>query len=93
MRAVRVWVMAVLRQRWRATVVLSLLIGIAGAAALGAADGARRTQTAFPRMRIATKASDLLVSVGGRGLDRFYDAVGRLPGLPVNTLSLSPVNS
>lgn len=81
MRAVRVWVWAILRQRWRATVVLSVLIGIAGAAALGAADGARRTQTAFPRMREEAKAADLLVSVGGTGLTGYYDAVARLPGV------------
>ena len=81
MTAVSVWVRSVLRQRWRATVVLSLLIAIAGAAALGAADGARRTQTAFPRMRAETKAADLLVSVGGTGLTGYYDAVGKLPGV------------
>ena len=81
MTAVSTWVRAVLRQRWRATVVLSLLIGIAGAAALGAADGARRTQTAFPRMRQTSRAADLLVSVGGSGLGGFYDALGALPGV------------
>ena len=75
MTAIRVWVRAVLRQRWRATLVLSLLIGIAGAAALGAADGARRTQTAFPRMREATKGADLLVSPGGTGLQGYFEEV------------------
>ena len=79
MRAVRVWVTAVLRQRWRATLVLSLLIGIAGAAALGAADGARRTQTAFPRMREATKGADLLVSPGGTGLQGYFEEVEKQP--------------
>ena len=79
MKAVRVWVSAVLRQRWRATVVLSLLIGVAGAAALGAADGARRTQTAFPRMRAATHGADLLVSVGGTGLAGYYTELGKQP--------------
>src|SRR5947209_4268883 len=68
-----------MRQRWRATVVLSLLIGIAGAAAIGAADGARRTQTAFGRMRKATNAADVLLSVPRTGLTGYYDAVARLP--------------
>src|SRR6266567_3428252 len=81
MTAIRVWVRAILRQRWRATIVLSLLIGIGGAAAIGAADGARRTQTAFLRMRQSTGASDLLVGVYGDGLSRFYDAIGKLPAV------------
>lgn len=80
MTAVSTWVRAVLRQRRRATVVLSLLIGIAGAAALGAADGGRRTQTAFLRMRAATRGADVLVSVGGTGISNgYYDALGKLP--------------
>ncbi|HJT38014.1 MAG TPA: FtsX-like permease family protein, partial [Actinomycetota bacterium] len=79
MSAMRVWVSAVLRRRWRATVVLSLLIGIGGAAALGAADGARRTQTAFPRMVKTTRAGDVLLSVAESGLLGYYDAVGKLP--------------
>src|SRR5437879_4011010 len=79
MTAVDVWVRAVLRRHWRATVVLSLLIGVAGAAAIGAADGARRTQTAFPRMREETNGADLLVSVGGTGLNGFYDDLGKQP--------------
>ena len=79
MAAIRVWVRSVLRRRWRATIVLSLLIGIAGAAAIGAADGARRTQTAFPRMREATHAADLLVSPGGTGLQGFFADLARQP--------------
>jgi hypothetical protein len=79
MTAIRIWLRAVLRQRWRATIVLSLLVATATAAAIGAADGARRTQTAYPRMRIATRASDLLLSVYGDGVSRYYDAVGKLP--------------
>jgi hypothetical protein len=79
MTAIRVWVRAILREHWRATVVLSVLIGVAGAAAIGAADGARRTQTAFPRMRQVTNGADVLVSAGGTGLNGYYDALGRLP--------------
>jgi hypothetical protein len=79
MTAIRIWVRAVLRQRWRATIVLSLLIGIAGAAAIGAADGARRTQTAFTRMREVTHGADLLVSPGGTGLQGFFDELARQP--------------
>jgi hypothetical protein len=44
MTAVWVWLRTVLRQRWRATVVLSLFVGIAGAAARTEAAVVLRTE-------------------------------------------------
>jgi len=79
MTAITAWVRAIVRQRWRVTIVLSLLIGIAGAVAIGAADGARRTQTAFPRMRVETNSGDVLVSVPQTGRNGYYEAIGKLP--------------
>ena len=38
------------RRRWRALVSLALLLGLAGGVVLIAAAGARRTDTAYPRL-------------------------------------------
>ena len=38
------------RRRWRALVSLALLLGLAGGVVLTAAAGARRTDTAYPRL-------------------------------------------
>ena len=39
-----------MRRRWRALVSLALLLGLAGGVVLTAAAGARRTDTAYPRL-------------------------------------------
>jgi hypothetical protein len=49
-----------LRSRWRAWLGLALLIGLAGAAAVAAAAGARRTETAYPRFVQAQNGYDLI---------------------------------
>src|SRR5437764_11054685 len=46
--------------RWRSWLGLALLIGLAGAAAVAAAAGARRTETAYPRFVQAQNGSDLI---------------------------------
>lgn len=76
-----VWVRAVseLRTRVRATVALVLLVGLGAGVVIAAAAGARRTQTAFPRLLESTRAADALVSVANSGIPSFYRAVGRLP--------------
>src|SRR5207248_2175782 len=50
---------------------------------LAAAAGARRTDTAFPRMLKATNGSDVLVSAtaGGQADMAFYDRVAQLDGV------------
>jgi ABC-type lipoprotein release transport system permease subunit len=59
------------------TVVLVLLAGLAGAAVLTAAAGARRTASAYPRLVEATVASDVLVNPNDGNTD--FDAVEALP--------------
>jgi hypothetical protein len=49
-----------LRARWRSWLGLALLIGLAGAAAVAAAAGARRTETAYPRFVQAQNGYDLI---------------------------------
>ncbi len=56
-----------------------VFLGLAGGAVLGALAGARRTDTAYPRMRAATDAGDVLISVEKQGAESFYEEVGRLP--------------
>jgi hypothetical protein len=53
---------AELRSRWKAMVVIALLAGFAGGVALAAYAGARRTESAFSRLLVATRASDVLVN-------------------------------
>jgi hypothetical protein len=49
-----------LRTRWRAWLGLAVLIGLAGATAVAAAAGARRTETAYPRFVQAQNGYDLI---------------------------------
>src|SRR6266568_1416363 len=49
-----------LRARWRSWLGVALLIGLAGAAAVAAAAGARRTETAYPRFVQAQNGYDLV---------------------------------
>jgi len=49
-----------LRARWRSWLGVALLIGLAGAAAVAAAAGARRTETAYPRFVQAQNGYDLI---------------------------------
>src|SRR5438445_6204234 len=69
---------AELRGRWTSSVIIMLLIGLAGGVALTAAAGARRTDTAYPRFLRATRSADFLVSVANSGTS-FYSDLARLP--------------
>lgn len=60
MRAVWMRLRSELRARWRAWLGLALLIGLAGGAAVAAAAGARRTETAYPRFVQEYKGYDLV---------------------------------
>ena len=71
---------AELRARWRSALALALLAGIAGGATLAAVAGARRTDSAFSRLLVATNAADVLVNPdygNDSGLD--WKAVAKLP--------------
>ena len=59
--ATRFWMGRELRTRWRSLVVLGLLAGLAAGVASAAVAGARRTDTAYDRWRIAIDAPDAIV--------------------------------
>src|SRR2546429_7952372 len=58
-----------LRTGWRAWLGLPVLIGLVGAAAVAAAAGARRTETAYPRVVQAQNGYDLITGGVPRGND------------------------
>jgi hypothetical protein len=95
MRAVAAVAAHELRTRWRAWVGLALLVAFAGGCVLTAAAGARRTDSAYHRFLVASRASDVLVSPAGSGLGGYYGALARLPGVvalaPIVGLSVLPV--
>jgi len=68
-----------LRTHLRATVALIVLVGLGGGVVLATAAGARRTDTAFPRFRRASRAADVLISPQATGLKGFYARIERLP--------------
>src|SRR5436305_1660800 len=83
MRAVWRLVAHELSTRWRSWAGLALLAGLAGGVVLAAAAGARRTDTAFPRVLQASRDSDVRVPLQGTGFGAYYDALGRLPDVRV----------
>ena len=58
-----------IRTRWRSWLGLALLIGLAGAAAVAAAAGARRTETAYPRFVQAQNGYDLITGGSSGNID------------------------
>jgi hypothetical protein len=81
MAAIGARLRADLRAGWRSWAAVALVIGLAGGVVLASAAGARRTDTAYPRLRRAGRASDLIVSPLGTGLPGYYRALSRLPGV------------
>ncbi len=79
MTAVRLIFRGWLRQRWRTGLGLALLLGLVGGVALTAAAGARRTDTAYPRLLRWSDAANVQVIPGCVGLGGFYAALARLP--------------
>ena len=82
MGAVLVRVGAELRSRWRAWLVVALMLGIFGGAVMAITAGARRTDTAYPRLIQETKATDVVVyqftdEPGFAQLD--FNAIAKLP--------------
>jgi len=67
------------RLRWRALVGLALLLGLAGATVLTAAAGARRTDTAYPRLLRWAGAAQVLLYPTGRVTPGLTAALRRLP--------------
>jgi hypothetical protein len=79
MGAVCLRLRAGLRQQRRTWLALSLLLGLIGGVALTAAAGARRTDTAYPRLLRQSRAADLLVSPARPGFSGYFAALARLP--------------
>ena len=95
MRAVIYLAAHELRARWQGWAVLVLLVAVAGGAVLTAAAGALRTDTAYPRLLKASKASDVLVAPDVWGPRGYFDALARLPGVaavaPMAGMNLEPL--
>lgn len=75
---------AEIRRRWRGAAAVGLVLGLGFAAVLAAAAGARRTETAFPRMLAATGGTQLLVGSfeeDQASRRRFYKGVAALDGV------------
>src|SRR5438045_9358322 len=69
-----------LRVRWRAMAGLALLLGLIGGVVLGAAAGARRTDTAYPRLlQWASAAQVDIVPNGDKLPTAYFTALGPLP--------------
>ena len=68
------------RGRAWSTLAVVLLVGIAGAAVFAALAGARRTESAYPRLLAAQNTGDLNLALQGVGTIP-VDAVRRLPGV------------
>src|SRR5436190_1214349 len=68
-----------LRHRVAASVVIALLIGVAGAVVITALAGASRTDSAYRRYLQATDAADVLISNGVSGRNVFYRELQRSP--------------
>ena len=64
MKAVRMLARAELRRRWRSVLVLTLLVGVAGAVVLALVAGARRTDSSLQRFQSYSRSSDLEINVG-----------------------------
>ena len=70
-----------IRTRWRSWLGLALLIGLAGAAAVAAAAGARRTETAYPRFVQAQNGYDLITGGSSGNIDPAR-ALAQIEALP-----------
>jgi len=79
MRAVWLRLRAELRQQWRTSLALAVLLGLIAGVALTAAAGARRTATAYPRFLRQSHTADLLVTPVRSGFHGYFRAVARLP--------------
>ncbi len=62
---------------------LAGIVGLAGAVALTAATGARRTDTAYQRFLDTDHAANVLVSPDNTGFGGYYKALAKLPGVEV----------
>ncbi len=84
MDAVVMRLLAERRGRWREWTGLALLMGLLAGVVLTTAAGARRTETAYPRLLEDVSAADFLISAAFNGLGSgLYDEVAALPQVAV----------
>ena len=91
MAAVLSLALVAFRRQWRNILVLSLVVGLAGAVVLGAVAGARRTATALGRFEAESHSAHAEISVGDASTDEVLEfsrldgvaAIGRLRQLAV----------
>ena len=68
------------RLGWRTLAALALLLGLVGGVVLTAAAGARRTDTAYPRLLSWASATQVdILPFSGEPAPRYYAAMARLP--------------
>ena len=79
MDALRLTLRAELRRRWRPMLGLALLLGVIGGVVLTAAAGARRTDTAYPRLLRSARAAQLLLISDQHSPAGYYTQLSRLP--------------
>src|SRR6185312_6526984 len=80
MRAVLMLGRAELRRRWRSVVVLTLLVGFAGAVVLALVAGARRTESSLARFEQASRSADVEYDAGPVTPAQ-VDELRRVPGV------------
>ncbi|MCU1461649.1 MAG: hypothetical protein JWO37_1724 [Acidimicrobiales bacterium] len=78
--AASVWARADLRRRWQSLVLLGVLAGATAGFAMASLAGARRTETALPRLRARTDAPSAIVFASQSGV--FNPDFGRLRARP-----------
>ena len=70
------------RMGWRTLAALALLLGLVGGVVLTAAAGARRTDTAYPRLLSWASATQVdILPFSGEPAPRYYAAMARLRDL------------
>jgi ABC-type antimicrobial peptide transport system permease subunit len=74
-----------MRRRWPALLSLALLLGLIGGVVLTAAAGARRTDTAYPRLLSWANASQVDITPDNTGFTGYYTALARLPHIAAMT--------
>lgn len=78
-----------LRRRWRATLLLALLVGVVGGTVLTTVAGARRSSTAYERFREETLAGDLDIAPSDPSPGSFEE-IRRLPQVVAMELTSFP---
>ena len=77
------WARTELRRRWLALLVLGVLAGVSAGLATATVAGARRTATAWDRLRAETHTSDAVVFASQAGIfeddELQYDQLADLP--------------